>query len=90
MAKNILVTDDATFMRLMLKDILVKNGYNVIGEAQNGIEAVDKYKELNEMYLAAQKIGDQDTLDKVSDARDTAYKELQEANNKYASYHKKT
>lgn len=46
MAKNILVTDDAAFMRLMLKDILIKNGYNVIGEAQNGIEAVDKYKEL--------------------------------------------
>lgn len=46
MAKNILITDDATFMRLMLKDILTKNGYNVIGEAQNGREAVDKYKEL--------------------------------------------
>lgn len=45
MAKNILICDDATFMRMMLKDILNKNGYNVIGEAENGIKAVDKYKE---------------------------------------------
>lgn len=46
MAKNILIADDATFMRLMLKDILIKNGYNIIGEAQNGIDAINKYKEL--------------------------------------------
>lgn len=45
MAKNILICDDAAFMRMMLKDILNKNGYNVIGEAENGIKAVDKYKE---------------------------------------------
>lgn len=46
MAKNILIADDATFMRLMLKDILIKNGYNIIGEAQNGIDAINKYNEL--------------------------------------------
>ena len=46
MAKNILITDDAAFMRMMIKDILTKNGYNVIGEAENGQVAVDKYKEL--------------------------------------------
>ena len=34
--KNILLVDDAAFMRMMLKDILVKNGYNVVGEAENG------------------------------------------------------
>ncbi|MGF0034569.1 response regulator [Bariatricus sp. SGI.154] len=45
MAKNILICDDAAFMRMMLKDILNKNGYNVIGEAENGIKAVDKYRE---------------------------------------------
>jgi two-component system, chemotaxis family, chemotaxis protein CheY len=44
---KILIVDDATFMRMMLKDILVKNGYEVIGEAGNGEEAVQKYKELN-------------------------------------------
>lgn len=46
MAKNILVVDDAAFMRMMVKDILTKNGYNVIGEAENGKKAVEKYQEL--------------------------------------------
>lgn len=46
MAKNILIVDDAAFMRMMLKDILTKNGYNVIGEAENGKIAVSKYNEL--------------------------------------------
>ena len=35
MAKNILICDDAAFMRMMIKDILTKNGYNVVGEAEN-------------------------------------------------------
>ncbi|MDD3413613.1 MAG: response regulator [Lachnospiraceae bacterium] len=47
MAKNILVCDDAAFMRMMIKDILTKNGYNVAGEAENGAKAVEKYAELN-------------------------------------------
>jgi two-component system chemotaxis response regulator CheY len=47
MAKNILVCDDAAFMRMMIKDILTKNGYNVAGEAENGLKAVEKYKEVN-------------------------------------------
>ena len=45
MAK-IMVVDDAAFMRMMLKDILTKGGYEVVGEAENGLKAVDKYKEL--------------------------------------------
>ncbi|AEE13667.1 response regulator receiver protein [Thermodesulfobium narugense DSM 14796] len=45
MAK-ILITDDATFMRKMLKDILTKNGHEVVGEGTNGLEALEKYKEL--------------------------------------------
>ena len=44
MAKRILIVDDAAFMRMKLKDILEKNGYEVAGEAQNGQEALDKYK----------------------------------------------
>jgi CheY-like chemotaxis protein len=44
--KKILVVDDAAFMRLMLKDILVKAGHTVVGEAENGSIAVEKYKEL--------------------------------------------
>ena len=46
MAKNILICDDAAFMRMMIKDILGKNGYNVVGEAENGLKAVEKYAEL--------------------------------------------
>ena len=46
MAKNILIVDDAAFMRMMIKDILTKNGYNVAGEAENGAKAVEKYNEL--------------------------------------------
>ncbi|MDR0964089.1 MAG: response regulator [Clostridium sp.] len=46
MAKNILICDDAAFMRMMIKDILTKNGYTVVGEAENGAKAVEKYKEL--------------------------------------------
>jgi two-component system chemotaxis response regulator CheY len=46
MAKNILICDDAAFMRMMIRDILTKNGYNVAGEAENGAKAVEKYNEL--------------------------------------------
>ena len=46
MAKNILIVDDAAVMRMMSKDILTKNGYNVVGEADNGAKAFEKYNEL--------------------------------------------
>ena len=46
MAKNILICDDAAFMRMMIKDSLTKNGYNVVGEAENGAKGVEKYNEL--------------------------------------------
>lgn len=46
MAKNIMICDDAAFMRMMIKDILTKNGYNIVGEAENGAKAVEKYNEL--------------------------------------------
>ncbi|MBD2862764.1 MULTISPECIES: response regulator [Paenibacillus] len=46
MANKILIVDDAAFMRMMIKDILSKNGYEVVGEAQDGSVAVEKYKEL--------------------------------------------
>ncbi len=44
--KTILLVDDAAIMRIMLKDILTKNGYTVVGEAENGVRAVERYKEL--------------------------------------------
>ena len=46
MAKNVLICDDAAFMRMMIKDILSKNGYNVAGEAENGARAEEKYAEV--------------------------------------------
>lgn len=46
MGKEILIVDDAAFMRMMIKDILNKNGYEVVGEADNGARAIEKYKEL--------------------------------------------
>lgn len=45
MAK-ILIVDDAAFMRMMIKDILTKNGYEVVGEANDGVQAVEKFKEV--------------------------------------------
>jgi len=46
MAIKVLIVDDAAFMRMMIKDILSKNGYDVVGEAENGLKAVEKYQEL--------------------------------------------
>ena len=46
-ANRILIVDDAAFMRMMIKDILTKNGFEVVGEAADGIQAVEKYKEVN-------------------------------------------
>lgn len=46
MSKRVLIVDDAAFMRIKLRDILEKNGYEVAGEAENGYEAIEKYKEL--------------------------------------------
>lgn len=43
---KVLIVDDASFMRAMLKNILVRNGYEVVGEACNGQDAFEKYKEL--------------------------------------------
>lgn len=43
MAK-VLIVDDAAFMRMMIKDILEKNGFEIVGEGNNGIKAVELYK----------------------------------------------
>lgn len=43
MTCSIVIADDAAFMRMMLKDILVKNGFNVVAEAANGDEAIECY-----------------------------------------------
>lgn len=45
--KKVLVVDDAAFMRISIKNMISKHGFEVVGEAANGNEAVAKYKELN-------------------------------------------
>jgi two-component system, chemotaxis family, chemotaxis protein CheY len=45
--KNILIVDDSMFMRLSLKNMLESNGYKVVGEAENGKIAIEKYKTLH-------------------------------------------
>jgi len=46
MAPSVLIVDDALFMRMMIKDILSKDGFVIAGEAENGVEAVEKYADL--------------------------------------------
>jgi len=44
---RILVADDASFMRMMIREIVEDEGYEVVGEASDGIEAIDMYRELH-------------------------------------------
>ena len=46
MAKRVLIVDDAVFMRNMIKDIIAGGDFEIVGEAANGIEAVERYREL--------------------------------------------
>ncbi len=46
MAKGVLIVDDAAFMRMMIKSILNEGGYEILGEAENGKQAVELYQEL--------------------------------------------
>ena len=43
---RVLVVDDAAFMRKMVSDALTKGGHEVVGEAGNGVEAIDRFQEL--------------------------------------------
>ena len=45
MALKVLIADDALFMRNLLKDILVRTGFQVVAEATNGKEAVELYQQ---------------------------------------------
>ncbi len=46
MPGRIMIVDDAAFIRMMLKDILSKNGFEIVGQAENGLKAIDEYKDL--------------------------------------------
>ena len=44
--RTVLICDDALFMRTMVKDILQQAGFEIVGEAETGIQAIEKYKSL--------------------------------------------
>jgi len=44
---RVLIVDDALFMRTMLRNIFVESGFDVVGEAGSGVEAVERYRELS-------------------------------------------
>lgn len=46
MKKKVLIVDDASFMRGILRDFFIKLGFKIVGEASNGIDAYEKYKAL--------------------------------------------
>ena len=45
--KRVLIADDASFMRQMIRDIIEPEGFEVVGEASDGVEVVDKYRKLH-------------------------------------------
>jgi len=45
-ASRILIVDDASFMRMMLRNILSSHGYQIVGEAENGLKAIEAYQQL--------------------------------------------
>jgi two-component system chemotaxis response regulator CheY len=47
MKARVLIADDASFMRQMIREIIEPEGYEVVGEATNGVEAVERYQELH-------------------------------------------
>lgn len=49
--KNVLVVDDAALMRLAIRTILERNGFKVVGEAENGLQGVEKYKMLKPDFV---------------------------------------
>ena len=46
MAQTVLICDDAIFMRTMIGDILTQAGFQIVGEAETGLQAVEKYRAL--------------------------------------------
>jgi len=43
LGKRVLITDDTAFMRMTLRNVLEKNGYEIVGEAEDGYQAVEQY-----------------------------------------------
>ena len=47
MKARVLIADDASFMRQMIREIIEPEGYEVVGEATDGVEAVEQYEQLH-------------------------------------------
>ncbi len=47
MKQTVLICDDAIFMRTMVGDILTQNGFEIIGEAETGVQAIEQYHRLH-------------------------------------------
>jgi len=43
---TVLICDDAVFMRTMISDILEESGYEIVGQAESGVQAIERYKSL--------------------------------------------
>ena len=66
----VLIVDDAAFMRMMIKDILEKNGYEIAGEAANGAIAVEMYnKEKPDVVTMDITMPDMDGIEAVKNIR---------------------
>ena len=46
MSHTVLICDDAVFMRTMISDILEESGYEIVGQAETGVQAIERYKAL--------------------------------------------
>ncbi len=46
MSRSVLICDDAIFMRMVIGQVMTQAGFEIIGEAEDGLQAVDKYQEL--------------------------------------------
>ena len=76
MGKKIMLVDDSNFARNMLKDILTKQGYDIVGEARNGREAVELYDQIKPdlvtMDIAMPELDGVDALNKILAANPAA------------------
>lgn len=56
MNKNVLIVDDSRYMRTIIKDVLLQNGFQVVGEAANGEQAIDMAFELKPSIITLDNI----------------------------------
>lgn len=72
MATRILITDDAIFMRISLKRILIEAGFEVVGEARTGIESVDLFHKLKpDIVMMDITMGDMNGIEALAKIRES-------------------